>query len=282
MCYSKQIPRAVIVFLALCQMALFSTAWSQDTPGEVSFRQLMSERNVRLKQLGNSNDRAFDELLKQQANDRSALKNKDLTAAARREMEQAINDHYKKLMDELAAGKKGLEGRIYEVWKKSGGDLQAGNPLDEQRWDSMDTTLSDFVETFFSAMSEQPKLDSKQKELAAHIETCSLLEQKYEHPFTGDSLLRSIRGFEGDECHYIEELPGGGRMECFYPRDKIPAIADFYLHPTRFEGAKIESHTEFVDDQPVTTTRYIVDGEVIFHPLGESMENGECKVLGYE
>ena len=282
MCYSKQIPSAVIVFVAFGQMAFLSIAWSQDTPEEISFPQLMSERNVRLKQLGNSNDRAFDKLLKQQAGDRSALKKKNLTAAARREMEQTINDHYKKLIDELGAGKKGLEGRIYEIWKESGADLQAGIPLDDQRWDSMDTTLSDFVEMFFSSTSEQPKLDPKQKELAAHIETCSLLEQEFEHPFTGDSLLRSVKGFEGDECHYIEELPGGGRMECFYARDKIPLIADFYLHPNRFEGAKIESHTEFVDDQPVTTTLYIVDGEVVFHPLGDSMENGECEVLGYD
>lgn len=280
MLFHKRVSLFTTMLLILPQFLLLPSSWAADPTTEVSYKQLMGERNSRIKQLQQTNDTIFKQLLDGQAGDRAALKRSNLNSEQRRAKEKEINQHYSGLMKSLNVGKKEVEARIYAIWKESGSQLQSGTAPNDQRWNAMDEMLSGFEESFFSSIA-QDSLDPKQQELAEHLKTCSPLEQEFEHPFTGDSLTRSIKGFSGENCHYVEELPGNGRMECFYPREKLPQIADFYLHPERFDGAEMRSHTEFVDGNPVSTTEYIIDGKAVFHPLADSMDNGECQVLGY-
>jgi len=270
-----------IMLLTLSQLLLLPSSWADDPVAEVSFKQLMGERNSRIKQLQQTNGAIFKQLLEGQASDKAALKQGNLTSEQRRNKEKEINQYYSALMSELSVGKKEVESLIYATWKESGAQLQSGAVPDGQRWVEIDNVLNDFTESFFSSISGERSLDPLQQELAEYLKTCSPLEQQFEHPFTGDSLTRSINGFSGENCHYVEEMPANGRMECFYPPEKLPLIADFYLHPERFEGAEIRSRTEFVDGNPVSTTEFFIDGEAVFHPLNDSIENGECQVLGY-
>ncbi len=270
-----------IVLLTLFQLLVLPSSWAADPTAEVSHQQLMGERNSRIQKLQQTNGSIFQQILDEQASDRAALKRSSLNSEQRRDEEEEINRHYSELMKALDVRKKDVEARIYAIWKDSGVQLQSGTVPDEQRWNTMDNLLSGFEESFFSSITEKSSAGPEQQALAEHLETCSPLEQKFAHPFTGDFLTRSIKGLSGENCHYVEELPANGRMECFYPREKLAQIADFYLHPERFDGAEIRSRTEFVDGEPVSTTEYIVDGKPVFHPLNDSIEKGECQVLGY-
>ncbi len=273
--------RSTLAALTLLQFLTAVSLAANSPASNTSYQQLMGERNARITQLKQSNGDVFKQLLEAQTSDRARLKKGSGAAVQRREQEARINQHYSKLITELGVYKKEVETRIYGIWKASSTQLQSGSAPDATRWDAMDDVLGDFEESFLSSVSAQGELDPAQKILAEHLRNCSVLEQQFVHPFTGDSLTRRVKGFSGENCHYVEELPANGRWECFYPKDKLPQMADFYLHPERFENAEIKSRTEFVDGNLVTTTEYIVDGEAIFHPMNDSIEKGECKVLGY-
>jgi len=272
---------AVLAPMILLQAALLSSPSAAEIPSEITFQQLMVERNARIETLKQSNGSAFQKLLEGQKADRKTLRIRDMSAAARQDLERQINQRYNEFMTRLGERRKEIEARIYSVWKGFGADLQAGDKLDSQRWQSLDGILSEFEDQFFASISEPAGVESSQLELADNIEGCTPFEQEFTHPFTGDVLVRSLAGIVDGACSYVEQLPGDGRMECLYPEDKLSQIADFYRNPARFEGAEIRSRTEFVDGEAVTTTEYIIDGKAVYHPLNDSIEKGECQILGY-
>ncbi|MDJ0751411.1 MAG: hypothetical protein QNJ11_18140 [Woeseiaceae bacterium] len=113
---------------------------------------------------------------------------------------------------------------------------------------------------------------------AAAINSCTVYEEEFEHPFTGEMLLRRVTGSSGESCRVEEEVPGDMLMACNYSLDRLPAVAGFYAHPEKFDNAKVSSSTRFVEGEAVTTTSYTIDGEEISHPINEALASGECAV----
>lgn len=269
---------SAIIFLLFIQLFVVQNLWAMDSQAISPYQQIMTERNLRLKKLQKFKGDLFKDLLKGQNEDRALLKLKKIPLSERLSSEKNINRHYNKLIKNLDSQSKELETQIYSHWKKSSQTIQENNTLSDDHWNSIDSTLDKFSDNFLNPETEA---SMAMQILAKHIKTCTPLEQKFTHPFTGKPLIRSVKGFSGENCHYIEQLPGKGQMECFYPKEKRQEIADFYLNSHKYKKMKVKSHTEFIDGQAVTTTKYFVDGKAFYHALNDSMDKGECKITGY-
>ncbi len=151
--------------------------------------------------------------------------------------------------------------------------------LKVSREDSLWVACKGFYESIPSTEWSVEADACKEKEmrvLADHIRECSEIMQEFIHPWTGNKLMRAITGMENGTCHYIVQLPQGGKMECRFPPNRLDDIAYYFENSTRFEKAQIKISTTLVDGKEVTKTRYFIDGEEVINPMQESLDNGEC------
>jgi len=115
------------------------------------------------------------------------------------------------------------------------------------------------------------------EEFADKLEKCEVYSCKFTHPFTGDILEKKIIGEEEGKCHYIEEMPNNGKMECKYSPDQRKAIAQFTK-----DSASAEVRTEVSATLEGAQTKYYIDGKEVENPMQEVLDSGACVISGYE
>ena len=109
------------------------------------------------------------------------------------------------------------------------------------------------------------------------LDPCTPYTCTYTHPMTGEQIEKKIIGQTGGKCLTVEQMPGGGRMECSYTVEMRKAVSQFMASSAGKEGSV--AATTSMDGK--TKTTYTVDGKQVANPLQTSIENGQCKVAGY-
>lgn len=110
--------------------------------------------------------------------------------------------------------------------------------------------------------------------------TCENYQDRFAHELTGEQMTRQVSRV-GGECHYDETMPGSYQLVCRWTDSATVAeMANYYRYAEFFSSAKMSSHTEFVDGQPVTKTSYMLDGQPWENPMQASIDSGQCKVVG--
>ncbi len=155
--------------------------------------------------------------------------------------------------------------------------IKTNNSKDNEPDENFDDS-DEYDETATSLESSQ-NVSDEIIEFSGHLQNCKEITQMFTHPYTGDKLRKYIYGLKDGLCHYVEEVPGNIKMECFYTEKKRLEMAHFYLHPERMERASIKSQTKFVEGKLVSKTQYFIDGKEVYHPMNDSLEKGECKIV---
>jgi len=99
--------------------------------------------------------------------------------------------------------------------------------------------------------------------LANNLERGEPYVQRFKHFMTGDILERRIIGVEDGNLLYIEEMPGGFRLECRYSPESVKTVAQYYRDCANAGG------------EPSGKT-YIINGKEVENPLQECINIGEC------
>ncbi len=118
-------------------------------------------------------------------------------------------------------------------------------------------------------------------EFADKLESCEVFTQKFIHPFTGEPMERKIVGIVDGKCLYIEEMPGGGKMECRYSDEQRKAVAQFYRDTANALSSGANIKMSIGDEKLETKSTYTINGKEVANPLQECMENGTCTISGY-
>lgn len=129
----------------------------------------------------------------------------------------------------------------------------------------------------------QREMDVRQlNELSDKLAACDAFTQEFKHPFTNQTMKRSIVGVVDGKCFYVEDMPGNGKMECSYSEESRKAVAQYY-RLTANSGevrtkakASLSADGEF--DSEATTT---IDGKVVENLLQAAMNDGTCTISGY-
>ncbi|MBD3649112.1 MAG: hypothetical protein HUJ31_17055, partial [Pseudomonadales bacterium] len=100
----------------------------------------------------------------------------------------------------------------------------------------MRTTIALFSLLVMSGVARGQDPLQDMVELSANLNTCSSFSQKFTHPFTGEVLTRTIKGYVDGKCVYVEQMPNGGKLECHYPEDARVAVASYYRQLGTFGG----------------------------------------------
>ncbi len=118
-------------------------------------------------------------------------------------------------------------------------------------------------------------------ELAAKLESCEVFSKKFIHPLTGEPMERKIVGIVDGKCLYIEEMPGGGKMECRYSDEERKAVAQFYRDIANAQSSGANIKMSMSNDKLEVKSTYTINGKEVENPLQECMENGTCTISGY-
>ena len=85
------------------------------------------------------------------------------------------------------------------------------------------------------------------------LENCEPAECEFIHPLTGETMKRTIIGLSDGDCEYVEEMPGGRKMECDFPKDSLQEIADYYRTSAKEDGEQTNNlMQEYIDDETCT------------------------------
>lgn len=147
----------------------------------------------------------------------------------------------------------------------------------EERWNDQDQEAEGIKENIAVTMDEpEPPYDM---EFIDKLERGVPYVGTFKHPFTGETLKREIIGIEGDKCVYIEEMPGGGRMECRYSESQRGAVAKYYKDILSSKSWETDAH--LTPDKETTKITYKIDGKEVENPLQEAIDSGACVIKGY-
>src|SRR3989344_1097297 len=101
------------------------------------------------------------------------------------------------------------------------------------------------------------------------LDACESFSCKFTHILTGELMERKIIGIEGGKCHYTEQMPNNGLMDCKYSESFRKAIAQSYRD---FIASGGNAETEVtMDESGKTQTKYTIDGKEVESPLQEAM-----------
>jgi hypothetical protein len=130
-----------------------------------------------------------------------------------------------------------------------------------------------------AAATTAPKAEQKECPLLAEkLETCTPYTCTYKHPFADIKLERKILGLKNGKCGYVETMPNNGRMECSYDEAARKSLAK--LSRLLVNAKETSSKTSYKNGKQVTVT--LVDGVEVDNPVATALENGNCKILGYQ
>ncbi|PIN91432.1 hypothetical protein COU57_00590 [Candidatus Pacearchaeota archaeon CG10_big_fil_rev_8_21_14_0_10_32_14] len=110
------------------------------------------------------------------------------------------------------------------------------------------------------------------------LKSCGQYSCEFEHPLTKTRMNRTIAGFEGNFCKYIEDMPNNGKMECLFPKGDLQKYSDYYKILLKGKEIETSSRSNF---NGTTDSKIIVDGEEIENYLSNALNNGTCKIKGY-
>lgn len=115
-------------------------------------------------------------------------------------------------------------------------------------------------------------------EFPEKLRSCIPYKCQFTHPLTGQKMQRRIKGIVEGECRYIEEMPGDGKMECSYTKSEREVAAQYYERIMAAGRVGVEVQ---ISDEGIKTTSTI-NGKKIKNPLQEFLNEGICKISGYE
>lgn len=115
--------------------------------------------------------------------------------------------------------------------------------------------------------------------LADALATCTSYQDSFAHELTGEQMTRQVSRV-GGECRYNETMPGNYLLACRWTdRATVAEMANYFRYAEFFTSARVSSHTEFVDGQPVTRTSHMLDGQPWDNPMQASIDSGQCKTV---
>jgi hypothetical protein len=112
-------------------------------------------------------------------------------------------------------------------------------------------------------------------DFADKLATCTKYSCEFEHPYSGESMVRRISGLISDKCRYIEEMPENQQMQCNYT-DSLRAAVSEYHKDLLGVGIVVTSVT--LGEGALVKT-YTVDGQEVTNPAQHALTIGECVVL---
>ena len=111
------------------------------------------------------------------------------------------------------------------------------------------------------------------------LDACEQFSCEFKHPFTGEMMKRNIAGIVGGKCHYTEQMPNNGLMDCKYPESLRKAVAQYFRDSIAAESAGTEIKIDTGSGK--TQAKYTIDGKEVENPAQESLDTGVCVVSGY-
>lgn len=115
------------------------------------------------------------------------------------------------------------------------------------------------------------------KDYPKNLENCTPSSCKFKHPFGGQLMEKKIIGLQGSKCSTTEAMPRNGKMSCQLTEQMRKAIAKYMR---AIDKSKSFSTSTSTSTQKTKST-YKIDGKEVGNPLQAAMENGSCKVSGY-
>ncbi len=113
----------------------------------------------------------------------------------------------------------------------------------------------------------------------SNLESCTPFTCEFQHPFTGEMMQRKIIGIDAGKCHYTEQMPNNGLMDCKYPESLRKAVVQYSKDLAAAESSSVESNIDFGSGE--TQTKYTIDGKEVENPLQEAIDTGVCVISGY-
>ncbi|MGM5484526.1 MAG: hypothetical protein ACQEP1_01490 [Nanobdellota archaeon] len=112
-------------------------------------------------------------------------------------------------------------------------------------------------------LTEKDKASPGCEALPEKIQNCEPYSCKAEHPLTAGKIGREIIGQEGEDCHFIQIIPGQGEMDCNLSPGMKDAFAEYFrdtLDPSVNQDMR----------------NYTIDGKEVNNLIQEAMREDEC------
>ena len=113
------------------------------------------------------------------------------------------------------------------------------------------------------------------------LAVCEPFRCQFQHPFTGETLNKEIKGMIDGKCLYIEEMPNHGLMKCQYNEQQQKAVATYYKDLKNADTYGTKFHAEIGADSQQQTATYTINGQEVNNPLDAVMNDGTCQISGY-
>lgn len=112
---------------------------------------------------------------------------------------------------------------------------------------------------------------------AEALNSCTEYQDTFLHLLTLEDLEREISGMTDGKCHYHEEMPNDGEMNCEYTEEAMETVAQYYK-----DLAEADTYSTSISiDLGAITSTYTINGEEVENPLQEATDNGMCVISGY-
>lgn len=162
----------------------------------------------------------------------------------------------------------GINNRILSIGREGLTNMfvieQVSSPVPGENLENKNTTLD--IDTTCNLFPE-------------NLESCTQYSCEFTHPFSEESMTRTILGINGTACHYIEEMPYNGTIECHYDFNTRTTIAQFYKDIVA-SGKYGNNNFDMYNTNLVTI--YDMNGKMVSNPMQEALIIGQCVVSGYK
>jgi fibronectin type 3 domain-containing protein len=105
------------------------------------------------------------------------------------------------------------------------------------------------------------------------LDKCEAYKCEFTHPLTGEKLNKEILGLVDNKCHYTEEMPNGGKLDCNYSTSLRAALVQYYKD--------LDSATSYGTESNIgngTKNTYTIDGKVVDNPAQQALDTKECVI----
>lgn len=110
------------------------------------------------------------------------------------------------------------------------------------------------------------------------LESCSVFACHFIHPLSGGSMKKEITGLVDGKCHYVEEMPNNGKMECNYEENFRKVAAQYYRDVAVASSSEADLSWKYGEAPEI---KYSINGKEVANPLQEAADTGICLVSGY-
>lgn len=119
--------------------------------------------------------------------------------------------------------------------------------------------------------------NTDQVAFADHLESCAEYQDTFIHLLMAEDMNREILGFVDGTCHYFEQMPNDGEMNCEYDEDLRITVAQYYKDLAEADTYSVS----FSINSEGATSTYTIDGVEVENPLQEALDSEACVVSGY-